>query len=421
MEIKDLRANARNPRRISGEALAGLKVSLARFGDIAGITFNVRTGSLVTGHQRLDALRAIYGNDLKIEGERIVAPSGESWGMRVVDWDEGTANAAMVTANNEHIAGEFTDELQGLLKEIEGVDGDLFASLELDKLLEEAGTRGFDDPDEGPGEGEIETVTQPGDLWELGDHRLLCGSSRVVGDVRRLMGGKRAVLYATDPPYLVDYDGSNHLNGPNGTHDVKWDDAEQGPELYEEAFAAAIGEALLDTAAWYCWHASRRQAMLEGVWGKLGVLVHQQIIWTKDHPVLGRGRYLWGHEPCFFGWRKGHEPPVVTRERHSTVWYVEGVRTSLTKLHPTSKPAELFALPMRQHTEPGEVCYESFGGSGSQMIAAQMTGRRCFTMEISPRYCDVIVARWCKFAGRRRVLRNGVEVEFKPLAEHGEG
>lgn len=421
MEIKDLKANARNPRKISGEALAGLKVSLAKFGDIAGITFNARTQSLVTGHQRIDALKAIFGNDLKIEGDRIVAPTGESWGMRVVDWDEGTAAAAMVAANNAHIAGEWTEGLQGLLAEIEELDADMFASLELDKLVEELESETHvGDPDEGPEE--IVTITEPGDLWELGEHRLLCGNSRVVDDVRRLMRGERAALYATDPPYLVDYDGENHFNGSknwSGTYGVTWDDSDQGPELYEDVFRAAIGEAVKENAAWYCWHASRRQALLEDVWTKLGLLVHQQIIWTKDRPVLGRGRYLWGHEPCFFGWRRGNEPPVVTKERHSTVWYVEGVRTSLTKLHPTSKPAELFALPMRQHTLPGELCYESFGGSGSQLIAAEMTGRRCNTMEISTRYCDVIVARWCKYAGRRRVVRNGVEVDFSRLeAKH---
>lgn len=422
LKIEDLKGNARNPRRISGEALAGLKVSLARYGDIAGITYNLRDGTLVTGHQRMAALRAIYGDGLKIEGERLVAPTGESWAVRVVDWDEATANAAMVSANNEHIQGEYTDELQGLLREIEDADPEMFASLEMDKLLEDLREVDERDADDGPEDEEILTVTEPGDLWELGEHRLLCGNSRVVDDVRRLMRGERAALYATDPPYLVDYDGENHFNGSknwSGTYGVTWDASDQGPELYEDVFRAAIGEAVKENAAWYCWHASRRQALLEDVWTKLGLLVHQQIIWTKDRPVLGRGRYLWGHEPCFFGWRRGNEPPVVTKERHSTVWYVEGVRTSLTKLHPTSKPAELFALPMRQHTLPGELCYESFGGSGSQLIAAEMTGRRCNTMEISTRYCDVIVARWCKYAGRRRVVRNGVEVDFSRLeAKH---
>ncbi len=154
-------------------------------------------------------------------------------------------------------------------------------------------------------------VSQPGDLWILGDHRLLCGDSMWAEDVKRLMAGERAVLFATDPPYLVDYDGTNHppnrqSANPNKdwspSYGATWDDSSQGPELYDGFIKAAIDDAITEDAAWYCWHASRRQAMVESCWEKAGAFVHQQIIWVKDRSILTRSHYLWKHEPCFYGW-----------------------------------------------------------------------------------------------------------------------
>ena len=158
-------------------------------------------------------------------------------------------------------------------------------------------------------------MTKPGDIWLLGRHRLLCGDSTRAADVLRLMDGKRAILFSTDPPYLVDYDGTNHPHKWNasdeekkrknkdwsGTYGIDWDDSKQGPEFYEAFIKAAVEYAIEPNAAWYCWHASRNQAMLEAVWDKFGAFVHQQIIWVKDRPIL----YMWQHEPCFYGWRDG--------------------------------------------------------------------------------------------------------------------
>ena len=167
-------------------------------------------------------------------------------------------------------------------------------------------------------------VTRPGDLWILGDHRLLCGDSTNHDDVRRTMDGQRAILFATDPPYLVDYDGTNHptregrdWNKANKdwseTYGITWDDASQGAALYENFIRAAKECAIEPNAAWYCWHASRRQAMLEHVWEGAGAFVHQQVIWAKERGVLTRSYYLWQHEPCFFGWVRGNKPPKIVK------------------------------------------------------------------------------------------------------------
>ena len=257
---------------------------------------------------------------------------------------------------------------------------------------------------------------ETGQLWQLGDHRLLCGDSTSPGDVTRLMAGVRAVLFATDPPYLVDYDGTNHPGTKVSQHrpslNKDWsasyrdfDRSEQGDGLYDGFIGVAREIAIREDAAWYCWHASRRQVMVEAAWERHGAFVHQQIIWAKERPVLTRSWYLWQHEPCFFGWVKGQKPPrAATAGPLASVWTLPSVARSEDLDHPTVKPVECFAIPMRQHTQPGDVCYEPFSGSGSQLIAAERTGRRCFAMEIAPEFVAVALQRWKDATGEIPVL-----------------
>ena len=250
-------------------------------------------------------------------------------------------------------------------------------------------------------------VSQTGDLWILGNHRLLCGDSTSAADVRRLMNGERAVLFATDPPYLVDYDGSNHPTRNKDwskSYGVTWDDSSQGSELYDGFITTAVAEAITENAAWYCWHASRRQAMLEACWEKAGAFVHQQIIWVKDRGVLTRSHYLWKHEPCFMGWRRPNRPPKVTKETFPSTWEMSSFTMEDRPDHPTPKPLDAFGIPMRQHVKRGGLCYEPFSGSGSQIMSGEENGRRVFAMEISPAYVDVAVQRWQTHTGRVAIL-----------------
>ena len=258
--------------------------------------------------------------------------------------------------------------------------------------------------------------TKTGQLWKLGSHRLLCGDSTKSADVVRLMNGERAVLFATDPPYAVGYTGGSHPqswgNKGAANRDKDWSGQyvearsadvknaeESGVELYRGFVDAAIKHAISREAAWYCWHASRRQMMLESIWNEFGAFAHQQIIWVKSRPVLTYSVYLWQHEPCLFGWIKGEKPKSyraevgkLAGEFPTTIWSVPSSEIE-TDAHPTSKPCRLFALPMEMHTEPGDICYEPFSGSGSQLVAAQQTGRRCYAMEKSEPFVAVALER----------------------------
>ncbi|MEO5335160.1 MAG: DNA methylase, partial [Magnetococcus sp. YQC-5] len=282
-------------------------------------------------------------------------------------------------------------------------------------------------------------VTRPGDLWVMGDHRLLCGDSTKAEDVIRLMKGERAILFATDPPYLVDYDGTNHppnkrdkekaakagkdvapLAGNKDwseSYGISWDDSNQGSELYEGFIRIAIDHAIDPHAAWYTWHASRRQAMLEEVWTKAGAFVHQQIIWNKNASVLTRCTYLWKHEPCLYGWIRGNKPPKAKdAPNQSTVWDINSLAGNERPDHPTPKPLDCFAHPMHQHVEPGGLCYEPFSGSGSQIMAGHMTHRRVYAMEISPTYCDVTLKRFIQGTGKICYLEGSVGKTFEMVA-----
>jgi DNA modification methylase len=206
---------------------------------------------------------------------------------------------------------------------------------------------------------------------------------------------------------------TKNKNWTNTYHE--WDSNQgDGKQFYLDFCRAAVDLAIETDAAWYCWHASRHQAMVESVWTEFGVFVHQQLIWSKTRPVLNYSVYMCAHEPCFFGWVKGHRPPVRKKAQYlgnpekypTTVWKIPSSEVTCSE-HPTSKPPRLFAIPMELHTEPEDICYEPFSGSGSQMIAAEQLSRRCFAIEKSPQYVDVAVRRWEEFTGLRAALESG--------------
>jgi DNA modification methylase len=243
--------------------------------------------------------------------------------------------------------------------------------------------------------------TERGQIWEIGPHRLMCGDSGSSSDVTDLMSGEMAKLCATDPPYLVSYDAKNHpsknfSDGKNKDWKGRYADKQKTEPLgpFYEAFLRQAMAVCEDNAGIYVWHASQRQIEVEKAMRDCGILVHQQIIWVKNKPVLTHSFYMWQHEPCFFGWKQGHKPKRNSGSFPTTVWQIDvPVLPGAESRHPTEKPLELFATPILLHTQPGDLCYEPFSGSGTHLCAAENTGRRCFAMEIEPAFVAVALER----------------------------
>ena len=243
--------------------------------------------------------------------------------------------------------------------------------------------------------------TERGQIWEVGNHRLMCGDSSSASDVCALMDGKVAKLCATDPPYLVSYDAKNHpskdfSDGKNKDWKGRYADKQKTEPLgpFYEAFLRQALAVCEDDAAIYVWHASQRQIEVEKAMRDCGILVHQQIIWVKNKPVLTHSFYMWQHEPCFFGWKQGHKPTRNPGDFPTTVWQIDvPVLPGVESRHPTEKPLELFATPILLHTQSGDVFYEPFSGSGTHICAAENTGRHCYAMEIEPAFVAVALER----------------------------
>jgi DNA modification methylase len=413
--IDALKPDPANPRSITAEAATGLGVSMETFDDIAGITWNERSGEFVAGHQRMSQLKAAgattWTRVSKTEGFVAHPKTKARFRIRVVDWDPSKQRAANLVANNPHLQGEFTPEA---LAQLKAIDDDVdYAGLRLDALqatLEaglaatEAASGGNTDPDEVPEPPKV-PVTKPGDLWLLGDHRLLCGDSTKAEDVARLMAGQKAFVMNTDPPYGVDY-GKTKRGMPGFVYqdtDIVNDTLTEGAELQaflEAAIRTAVPH-LTKTCAFYLWHPMLTQGtFFAAAAAAADILIHRQIIWVKPGFVLTRsGMYHWKHELCFYGWVRGHAPPWYGEKNQTSV--IEAGRDNDAGQHPTQKPVALFEFPILNHTRKGQLVYEPFSGSGSQIIAGERLGRPVRAMEIEPRWADVAVSRWQNFTGRK--------------------
>lgn len=398
--VGELKPHPKNPNRHSDGQIELLTKNIRYFGWRRTISVSRLSGYIVAGHGRLMAAQKLGVSAVPVDYQDFANESDEK---------------AVLLADNQlaELADMDDEELKSLLKELDGqIDLDLtgFDAVAVEDLL--SSKDGKSQESSIPDLPKV-PISQPGDLYLLGSHRLLCGDSTKEDDVLRLMDGRKAVLFTTDPPYLVGYDGCNHPQGNKDwseTYGATWDDADDNSDLYKKFLACAIKHAIAPNTPVYIWHASRRQKMLEEEMTAAGLLVHCQIVWVKNRPVMTRTWYLWQHEPCLMGWIKGNRPRRITKDFETTVWSMDTLSGNDRPEHPTPKPLECFQIPMKQHTRAGDICYEPFCGSGSQIIAAEELGRRCFAMEISPQYIDVIVQRWINLGEGRTAIRNSEDV-----------
>ena len=322
-------------------------------------------------------------------------------------------------------------ELQAVQADVEGFDiADFGIDLgfptgdpdEADKVTEDD----FDEQKE-----PVETICQPGDLWQLGNHRLMCGDSTKKEDVAKLMQGELAHLWLTDPPYNVAVKNSQGMTIANDNMA-----SDEFRIFLRNAFAAAYP--VLDKGCpFYVWFASKEHINFEGALNDVGLQVRQELIWNKNHFILGRAHYQWKHEPCLYGW-KGDSCRyfIDVRNRASVIEdneeinidkmkaaemrallhkiYEERIPTTVVNCmkpnkdedHPTMKPVRLFGYQMANSSRPGDIILDSFGGSGTTIVAAEQLGRKARLMEYDPHYSDVIIARWEKLTGQKAVKLN---------------
>ena len=280
---------------------------------------------------------------------------------------------------------------------------------------DDAPTGDDDDFDVDKAAEEIENpVSQPGDLWLLGRHRLICGDSCDEATIKRLCGDEAIDLYLTDPPYNVAYKGGTGLTIENDNMD-----SASFLAFLTDAYAAA-DSVLKPGCAFYIWHDSWQVGNFYNAMLNIpGWMPKQYLLWVKDSFTLGRQDYQWKHEPCWYGWKDGAAHYFVDDRKQSTI--LEFDKPKRNGEHPTMKPVELFEKLVENSSRPGENVLDSFGGSGTTMVACEKLGRKAFLCELDPKYADVIVRRYINLHGNSKDVRllkpDGTEVPYDEIAK----
>ena len=425
--LADIKPYEKNPR-INDAAVEAVARSIREFGFRQPIVVDA-DGVIIVGHTRWKAARKLGLEKVPVHVATGLTPE-QAKAYRIAD----NSTADLATWDLELLPGE--------LAELQQLDVDLsllgFGEDELARLLDPGVEPGLTDPDEVP-EPPDEAITQPGDLWVMGDHRLLCGDSDNPADVNRLLDGQPIHLVNTDPPYnvkveprsnnaiaagLSSFAASEAQRKGKRMHHQGFDVARQGPkkathkkmrakdrplvndfvsdEDFDQmlhAWFGNIARVLAPGRAFYIWGGYANVGNYPPVLKACELYFSQAIIWVKEHPVLTRKDFMGNHEWCFYGWREGAAHRFLGPTNATDVWSVKKVNPN-AMVHLTEKPVELAVRALQYSSRAGENVLDLFGGSGSTLIAAQQTSRRAFLMEIDALYCDVIVQRWEKFTGR---------------------
>lgn len=357
-----------NPRNID-KAVNRVAASISAFGFRSPIIVDGE-GVIIAGHTRLMAARKLALDEIPVI-VRADLSKEQADALRIID------NKISETSEWENKA--LKEELQAL--KLEGFEMDVFGFITEKPKGEEI---------QKEEEEETEATTKPGDLWLLGEHRLLCGDSTDKRQVAKLLDGARVDMVLTDPPYNVAYKGHR-----TERKEIKNDDlGDQFPQFIRDVMANAIEN--VDGAIYVCFPVFEMPAFFDAfkiAGGEIG----QLIFWVKSNNfVISFGNMNRQHEPIIYGWPKGQQPPKVYGNR-SDVW--EFKKPIKSGIHPTMKPLDLFGEALRASTRKGDRVLDLFGGSGTTLIAAQTLGRKAYLMELDPHYCDAIVQRWEELTG----------------------
>lgn len=399
--------NPSNWRRHPEGQLKALSAVLAdpEIGWAGVLLYNETTGHLIDGHARKEA--AIKRGDKAVP-------------VVMGKWTEAAEKKILLTLDPLAAMAEADPGILRSLMEAVDLDSD-----ELEALLDDLGdtlkaadlaeTQGKEiTEDEAPAESEVESRCQPGDLWTLGEHRLLCGDSTKAKDVTRLLDGRVPFIMVTDPPYGVEYDPEWRLNaGLNKEHQVRAEGKVENDDQFDwtETYRLFPGDVA------YVWHGGKHAAPVAINLLAAAIEIRTQVIWRKASLVISRGHYHWQHEPCWYAVRKGRTAKWCGGRKQSTIWDIPNMHRTQGDVddgktaHSTQKPVECMARPIRNHGGKDDDVYDPFLGSGTTIIAAEQLGRRCYGMEISPKYCDIILARWEKLTGKKAERVSAAKVE----------
>lgn len=389
IKIESLKPAEYNPRKDlkpEDEEYQKIKKSITEFGYVAPVIVNSNM-TVIGGHQRLKVLKELGYTEVECV---------------VVDLDQEKEKALNIALNK--ISGDWdNDKLEELLAELKQTDIDMditgFSFDEVDEILKDITGSKEDDFDLDQALDEIEEpISKRGDVWILGKNRLMCGDSTQKEDVMHLMNSQEADMLLTDPPYNVDYEGktSEALKIEN--------DNMSETEFYNfllDSFKNMFDSIKYGGSA-YVFHADTEGLNFRNAFKSCGFKLAQCLVWVKNTFVMGRQDYQWRHEPILYGWKPGAGHYFVNNRKQSTV--LEFDKPSRNAEHPTMKPVDLLVYLIKNSSKENDLILDLFGGSGSTLIAAEQTQRRCYTMELDPKYCDVIIKRWENLTGEKAIL-----------------
>jgi DNA modification methylase len=388
--IERLIPYANNPRLHSQADLHRIAASISKWGWTNPVLVDEK-GRLIAGHARVGA-----GAKLGLTSIPVIVARGwseeEQQAYRLAD----NELAARASWDPELLRNELCNlKFSGFDLELIGFEPD-----RLEEILAGLGTSGLTNPDNVPNVPE-QPVTVLGDIWELGDHRVGCGDSTSAADVAQVLAGSEPPLMVTDPPYGVSYDPSWRAHRRCSSGGLA-----QGTVLNDDRADWRQAYALFPGDTTYVWHGALHGGVVADGLLACEFELRSQIVWVKQHFVLSRGNYHWQHETCWYAVRAGKSSRWMGDRKQTTIWEIASNNPFGNPQHEhswghgTQKPVECMRRPIINNSRPGQVIYDPFLGSGTTLIAAEMTGRVCYGLELNPLYIDVIVQRWQLFTGR---------------------